>query len=281
MKQNILLFLIFMATASVSAQNRVNKKTEAQVINEGYKLYRSELASWHGTDLFLQNYPHLREKAGGYFSYESNDSVKCIFFSKGDVPQSLVSFTFDKSFNVQKAKALEQTRPFTELENDLYQIRKAALAEINADTLFKTYNNTSLNLVPLINGNEKKVYVLTGPQVDGVVVLGNDYLLSFDKNNKVRSKQRLHQSIIPLNCAEDGAEEVSTIHTHLPATGDYMTPTDICTMLLYGNMSNWKQHYTFSDNFVSIWDIQKRDLVMLTRKAWDKIMQHQAAKQQN
>ncbi|WP_219855952.1 hypothetical protein [Pontibacter mangrovi] len=167
------------------------------------------------------------------------------------------------------------------MENDLYQIRKAALAEINADTLFKTYNNTSLNLVPLINGNEKKVYVLTGPQVDGVVVLGNDYLLSFDKNNKVRSKQRLHQSIIPLNCAEDGAEEVSTIHTHLPATGDYMTPTDICTMLLYGNMSNWKQHYTFSDNFVSIWDIQKRDLVMLTRKAWDKIMQHQAAKQQN
>jgi len=114
-----------------------------------------------------------------------------------------------------------------------------------------------------------------------VVILGNDYLLTFDSNNKVKSKQKLHQNIIPVDFKADSVQEASTMHTHLPSTGDYMTPTDICTLLLYGEMSQWKQHYTLSQDFISIWDVEKRDLVMLTRKAWEKIMQHQAAKRQN
>ncbi|SFG74230.1 hypothetical protein [Pontibacter chinhatensis] len=280
MRHLLLLLAILLTPAIAAAQKQVNQKIRAQILDEGYRLYRSEMASWRGTDLFLENYPELREKAGGYFSYEHNDSTRCIFFSKGEQPQALISFTFDNSFTTDRAKVAQQERPFTKLERDLYQVRKAALAEINADTLFQQYNNTNLNLVPLIKGKEKKVYVLTGPQLQGVVILGNDYLLTFDSNNKVKSKQKLHQNIIPIDFKADSVEEASTMHTHLPSTGGYMTPTDICTLLLYGQMSQWKQHYTLSQNFISIWDVEKRDLVMLTRKAWEKIMQHQEAKRQ-
>lgn len=52
-------------------------------------------------------------------------------------------------------------REFTSFENDIYTIRKTALALINKDTLFKTYKNTNLNLIPLIEGDSKKIFVLT------------------------------------------------------------------------------------------------------------------------
>ena len=150
-----------------------------------------------------------------------------------------------------------------------------------SDTLFQAYDNTKLNLVPLIEGNSRKVYVLTGPQLGGVVILGNDYLLSFNKKHELVSKQKLHQNIIPVSFAEKKEDEAATLHSHLPSTGDYMTPTDICTLLLYANMSNWKQHYTMSENFMSVWEIDKAKLTMVSRKAWEKIMQQQdAAKKQ-
>jgi len=44
----------------------------------------------------------------------------------------------------------------------------------------------------------KKVYVLTGPQQNGVVIFGNDYLLTFDKNNKLTLKKQLHRNIISI-----------------------------------------------------------------------------------
>lgn len=275
MKQ-LLLILIFFAPIFAFAQ-KVNKKAEAQAINEGYKLYLSEMASWHGTDLFLTNHGDLKDKAAGYFSYAHQDSVTCIFYSKDNVPTSLVSFTFDKSFNLNNVKTKATSRAFTEQENILYQIRKRALHEVNTDTLFKHFNNTSLNLVPLVEGNSKKVYVLTGPQVNGVVLLGNDYLMTFNKKNEVVAKKKLHNNLIPVDHAADKAAEAVTVHSHLPATGDYITSTDVCTLLLYGKMSNWKQHYIISENFVTIWDIDSRNSVMLTKKAWEKIAAHSKA----
>lgn len=276
MRLLLLLLTIAMFPGFTSAQQKPNKKQEEWLIKEGFRLYKSEMASWHGTDLFLQHYPDLVEKAGGYFSYESNNGTQCLFFSKGDAPQVLISFTFDDSFSLDRVKVQQQERDFTSLESDLFQIRKTALAEVNSDTLFRTYNNTSLNLIPVVEGKLKRVYVLTGPKVDGVVLLGNDYLLTFDAQNKLKDKQKMHQNIIPIEYSEDSAQEVSTMHTHLPSTGDYMTPTDICTLLLYGQRSNWKQHFTLSERYVSIWDIKERTLITLTKKAWEKIMSHSA-----
>src|SRR4030095_6186360 len=93
----------------------------------------------------------------------------------------------------------------TEYEKTLYTIRRKALEEINTnkDSLFKFYKNTSLNLIPIVYKGEKKVYVLTGPSVSGVVVFGNDYLFKFDENNNILSIKRLHKNIIPINYGEE------------------------------------------------------------------------------
>jgi hypothetical protein len=261
-------------TIGLNAQDKVDRDTEAKIIEEGTKLYKIELASWYGTDCFLKLSKDKSQKAGGYFSYADNGQTKCIFFTNENTPKVLATISFDDTFAIDKAKVDSLERELLPIENDLYIIRQKALAQIRTDTLYKTYKNTSLNLIPLIEENSKKVYVLTGPKVNGVVIFGNDYLLTFNDAGGLVSTKKLHKSIIPIEYTASSDKAV-TMHSHLPETGDYITASDVCTLLLYEKFANWKQHYVISNNYVSIWDCESNDLVILTKEAWDKISNHQ------
>jgi hypothetical protein len=273
---NKIITLIFTAI-SLTAFAQTNPTEEAQpIVAEGKLLYKSEMASWYGTDLFLENYKD-RANIGGYFSYTDNELAKCIFFSKADKPKVIGTISFDSTYNIQAAIVNLTEREFNKIENDLYETRKLALAEIDADTLFKTYKNTNLNLIPLINGNEKKVYVLTGPKNSGVVIFGNDYLLTFDSNNQLLVKKQLHKNIIPVyyDAKEEGKQAFGAMHSHLPETGEFMTATDICTLMLYAKFAKWDQHIVVSEKYMNIWDCKTERLVVLPKDVVDKINKDQ------
>jgi len=273
----ILLFFFTAFSLSAFAQTDLQTQTKA-IVDEGKRLYKSEMASWYGTDLFLGNYKS-RTNVGGYFSYTTKDEIsKCVFFSKADKPRVIGTISFDKTFNPELANINLNERDFSTTEIDLYTIRKTALAIMNTDTLFKRYNNTDLNLIPLVYNNEKKVYVLTGPKQGGAVILGNDYLLTFDSNNQLTGKKPLHKNIIPVPYAgkqSDGTEIVSTIHSHLPETGDLITSTDICTLMLYEKFAKWKSHKVVSQKYLSTWDCAKDELTVVTMEAVDKMVKEQ------
>jgi hypothetical protein len=231
------------------------------------------MASWYGTDLFLANFKN-RDLVAGYFSYLDGDNAKCIFFSNLEKPTVLGTISFDSSYKIENAIVDLSERDFTKEENDLYQIRKLASETIglNEDNFFSSYENTSLNLIPLIAGKEKKVYVLTGPSVSGVVIFGNDYLLTFDKDNKIVTKKQLHKNIIPI---EYGKNEVTeAIHSHLPETGDFITATDICTLMLYEKFAKWKSHLVISKDYVSIWNCETDQLIVPPISVYKKILEH-------
>lgn len=264
--------ILFVLAIQAFGQKDLNEKSKS-IVKEGKLLYQSEMASWYGTDLFLEKYKE-RSNIGGYFSYTENEVSKCVFFSKTSTPKVIGTISFDSTYNIKTAGYNLIERDFTKNENDLYEIRKSALSEIQSDTLFKTYNNSSLNLIPLINGNEKKVFVLTGPKNNGVVIFGNDYLLTFDKNNKLTLKKSLHKNIIPIEYGgklEDGKEVESTIHSHLPETGDFITATDVCTLMLYGKFTKWKTHNVVSKKYLSIWNCETNELLIMTVDAIKKI----------
>ncbi len=225
------LFILF----AVNTYAQINPNIEAlPIVAEGKLLYKSEMASWYGTDLFLENYEN-KEKIGGYFSYCDKEFIKCIFFLKADKPVVIGTIIFDSSFNVKTAKIDLKEREFSEIESDFYEIRNLAKNLILKDTLFKNYKNTNLNVIPLINGKDKKVYVLTGTSASGVVIFGNDYLITFSENNKVITKKQLHKNIIPIyyNKKEVDGKDEGAVHSHLPETGEFITATDICTLMLY------------------------------------------------
>lgn len=267
-------FLLFL---SLNIFGQDNPTEQAQpIVAEGKRLYKSEMASWYGTDIFLESYKD-RAKIGGYFSYVENDIAKCVFFSKSDTPLVIGTILFDSTYNTKTATTDLLEREFTSNENDLYAIRKIALQTINSDTLFKTYKNTNLNLIPLINDNEKKVYVLTAPEENGVVIFGNDYLLTFDKDNNVTNKKQLHRNIIPIKYGneEEGNEVEGAIHSHLPETGDFITATDICTLMLYEKFAKWKQHNVVSKKYLNIWNCLTDQLTVIPMSTIDKINKDQ------
>ncbi len=263
------IFLLFL-TINCYSQKKLDLQIK-EVVEEGKRLYRSEMASWYGTDLFLEKYQN-RDNIGGYFSYSENDISKCIFFSKSEKPVVIGTIIFDHTYNIKSAKLELEERGFSKNENDLYAIRQKTLNLMRTDTIFKHYENSSLNMIPLIANNEKKVYVLTGPSNTGVVIYGNDYLISFDQNNNVLNKKVLHANIIPVNYGNEKDIMLSSIHSHLPSTGELITATDICTTMLYEKFAGWESVMVTSNNYVSIWNCKNDELAVVTQKVFEKMI---------
>lgn len=268
------LLIVLLALSTIPAFSQKNPTEEAQpIVAEGKRLYRSEMASWYGTDLFLEKYKD-RNMIGGYFSYEENNIPRCIFFSNDETVKVIGTMTFDSTYNTKTATVDLTERDFSTVEKDYYELRKSALNIIMGDTMFKTYRNMNLNLIPIINGSERKLYILTGTSENGLVIFGNDYLLIFNKNNGLLTKKALHRNIIPVNYGgkdEESKDLGGTMHTHLPETGDFITATDICTLMLYKKLTNWKQHTVVSEKYLNIWDCVNDKLVVLPMDAIKKI----------
>ena len=273
-----LLNLFFLLTSLNLVAQIPSDDITRPIVEEGKRLYRLEMASWFGTDVFIANYTN-KENIGGYFSYAKEAQTTCLFFSREENPKVIGTITFDSTYNVETADTSFTERIFTSVEKDIYTIRSKALKEIQSDTLFKLYSNTNLNLIPIESEGLKKVYVLTGPQEHGVVVFGNDYLLTFDDGNNLIEKKQLHNNIIPINMEiediEEGGKVVSSSHTHLPETGDFITATDICTLMLYGKYTDWKQHYVISKKYMNIWNITENTLVVIGNKTLKNIEKDQ------
>jgi hypothetical protein len=276
----ITLLIVLSISAAAIGQDNLSQVSDS-IVAEGRLLYKSEMASWHGTDIFLEKYKNT-DKIGGYLSYMENNLAKCIFFSKAESVMVIGTIVFDTSYNINTAQTDLNERTLTEPEKELYTMRAIALKTVNNDSLFKTYSKTSLNLIPLISNGEKKVYVLTAPQENGIVIFGNDYLLRFNSDNELAEKKQLHHNIISINYGNTGdTTVVGTIHTHTPGTGDFITATDVCTLMLYEKAAKWEQHYVIAKNYISIWDCNKNLLAILTKKAWDNINSDQKKRRKN
>lgn len=276
MKKCLSLLLCLISCGCLYSQPDTDKE-EQRLLAEGKRLYRSEMASWYGTDVFLAQITD-QSLIGGYFSYPDGDSTKCIFYSKGNDPEVIGTIVFDSTFRPLSATSDLSQRDFTPLEKDLYTLRVLSGRIVNDDTLFKAYKNTRLNLIPVVDGKEKKVYILTGTEQTGLVIFGNDYLLTFDETNRLTDKKRLHSNILVTRYGQkdkDGEEVTGGIHTHLPETGEYITATDICTLMLYEKFTRWKQYTVIGPTYISIWDCEKDSLLIMTRAAMEKIIDDQ------
>ena len=97
-----------------AARDAIDRATDS-IQTEGKALYRSEWASWYGTDVFLEKCAAKKALSGGYFSYETEDRLINIFFSKGDTPVVLASISFGKDFDPGKYKLDNIPRQLTKL----------------------------------------------------------------------------------------------------------------------------------------------------------------------
>lgn len=243
---------------------------EIAIVEEGKKLYRLEMASWNGTDLFRMKYANKLDQVGGYVSYETGDTVRCIFFTAGKPSKVILSISFDSTYNIEAAQVDASSRELSPYESEIVDMRQTSLAEINSDTLFKKYSNTNLNLIPVVDEKGRRVYVLTGPEQNGVVIFGNDYLLTFDDHNNVLTKKKIHQNLIAVQWGSSKKKVIGSSHTHLPETADLITPTDICTLMLYQKFTGWETHMVVSWKYISTWHCHSNALTVIPQKELNK-----------
>lgn len=268
MKNFLLIYFIFCGITAFSQ----SKKTE-KILNEGKLLYRLEKGSWYGTDDMLERFSTKKDSVGGYLSYETSDNkINTIFFSRYNPDKILIRYQFDSLPKQIPIKIDTVNQKPTELESDLIAIREDAKKRVyeNDDNFFTFYQNTAMNFIPLIKDKEKKVFVLTGPQISGVVLIGNDYVLNYDKKNNFKDKAKIHNSILQFPYKSDGESPMeTTIHSHVIT--DYISSTDICTLLLYKDYVEWKQHIVISEKKVSIFNLEKETLFTMKTKDWKKL----------
>ncbi len=264
-----IIYAILFISLSLNVQAQDLDKIAQEITDEGKYLFRLEKTSWIGTDLFIEKYKNT-ENLGGYLSYAINeDSTCCIFWNKNEIPSVVGTISFDSSLDLNNASVDISEREMTDIEKELFQIRNATLHELTTDTLFLFYENTSPNIIPVKYKGEKKAYILTGPQQTGVVILGNDYLLTFDEEGVLTQKKRIHNNIISMEY--DSSNTKMTVHSHNDTTGDFITPTDICTLMLYAGYAGWPRHYTVSQEYISIWDCKKNELKIMLYDEWEKM----------
>lgn len=259
----MILTILFLSTFNFA-------QSKEEVIEEGYNLYFSEMASWLGTDILFSKFSNLKDQIGGYFSYEENDIPRCIFVDRNENPKAILTIDFPNGFDTSKVVINTEIRQLSNYEKDLLLLRNKSAMIIQSDTLFKHYQNTNFNLIPIITQSVKKVFVLTAPQINGVVIIGNDYLLKFDNKNELIEKKPLHKNILVYEF-DQSTEASSSYHSHSESTGEIITSTDICTLLLYGGSAKWEQHYVLSEKKVSIWNLKTKELNVIAREVWDKI----------
>jgi hypothetical protein len=272
------LFLLTAFTTAFAQTKYLDRKVLDRLTDsiqtEGKTLYRSEWASWYGTDIFTAKCADKRDRVGGYISYETKDGLYNVFFTKDESPVVLSTVFFGNDFNPEKYTLDTTARSLTTAEKEYYEIRTIAIKRIGTDTTFKYYKNSSLNPVPIIHNGTKRIYILTGPNINSVVLFGNDYQIDFNKKNDVLAIKKLHNSLIVVQSGKekDSSKVVlSSYHSHIEGKDPFMTATDICTIMLYHRFTTWNTFAVISKNYVSNWDCNKNELVILTMEAWKRI----------
>src|SRR5215217_6509035 len=128
MKKLLLLILLSNISLFAFAQEIDLEQTAASIKAEADVLYRSEFASWHGTDIFKEKCASKLKQVGGYLSYDNGAGLTNIFYSAEAKPKVLATILFTYDFNPTNYKLDTTERYLNNTENSLYEIRKEALA---------------------------------------------------------------------------------------------------------------------------------------------------------
>lgn len=290
----VIFFILFLPPFCFFSQ-KASQKTADKILEDGQVLYTLEMASVTSLDVFYDKEydPNL---AKGYFSYFEKDTIKTLFyreldtaaalFKSNDSLKKLIKDRFDlilvsktmrylnKNINKQKVFVFENDRKITNYERKLFDIRFKIFRLFNDDpVMFVKYEKSSLSIVIRDEKKYFEAYVMNVFQDMSFVPLGNDYYFKFDKEGNLLEKKVLHKKLIPLDPAYHGKkndEVKSAYHNHKGEDAEeFITPTDVCILLLFKPMLQWDMHYVYGEKYVSVFNMYKNTLKIVDKKTFE------------
>lgn len=273
----LFLFLVILNHNLSNAQN-IQKKQKS-VLDKGLSLFEKERVSWLTSDYLQEKIDISKiEDFRGYITYEENEILKSIYLQGTERLRVFYTFEFKGKIAINEAIIDDKIRNPSELELKLINIRKKVQEEILTNSEITTYDKVNFNLVFESNKKGIIVYLLSSTPSYGLVLLGNDYKVYFTQTGKFIKTEKIHKNLIPVEWQhkDEQTEEISiatsSFHSHLSSTGELITETDICTMLLYGPQNKGHQHYVIGKKYVSILKLDERELYIMKKKVFDKLM---------
>ena len=278
MQRFIVLTLISLLSVFCLKAQETSAVPKDEILRTAAYLYRMERARLLSTNVVLKKYPGKFYRLGGSVSFPFHDSVRTIYWLKKDSTSIELTFTFDSIPDSSNYIVDPRKRTAGEEELKLINIHQETMKIMNKNKghFFSFYNYTSNHLVLISGETEDQVYIMTMSNDKDDLIFGNDYQLIFTKNLKLKSKLKIHENGYSLKLMQDtlkDSSDIETFHTHKESTLAYITATDICVLMLYSDKVNWVKHTVLSDSYACTWNLKKQDLLILTRKSYDKILE--------
>lgn len=274
-------FFIFFITGSLSAEaqdadSNSLKTIAGNLLKEGIGLYEANLAAQVSSAFLVDKLS--TENIFGSITYKKNDLLYSIFLS-GSIKQPVVryTFSFQLPFSPSTMKIDGQPRDLSEYEKSLYKMKKQILKMARKrKSFFTNYGDVALNPVFFQEENHTGVYLISSTHDPSFVPFGNDYLLFFNENSKLISKEKIHQNLIEISAVSPDTlsddQALASFHTHSELSSPYITPTDICTILLHMERVSWESHIVISPGFVSFFFPGQKVLEIITREEYEKMV---------
>lgn len=255
-------FLILAFMNSYSQDADIQKERD-RILEEGLYLYRLEKASWHASDILFKDYKNVISEVKGYLSMVDKKTTRTIFWN--DQLEIVFTVQFDSMASEKTGVPSSFRRPAMQEEADIIQLRIAAFNKMieNKGKFFSFYEKTRPNLIPVIRNGERIVYVLTASN-EKKLLIGNDYKLYFNEKNEINDKTKLHKSLITLDMSDSEKETTGSMHSHVLKDQPFITPTDVCTFMLYKDVFKVSTHTVISEKWMSLFDSDKVNLTIIT-----------------
>ena len=72
---------------------------------------------------------------------------------------------------------------------------------------------------------------------------------------------------------ESGKDNEGAVHSHMPESGDYVTVTDICTLMLYSGLAGWDTYVVMSAKYMNLWNCKTNTLIVLPNTSFRQIIE--------
>lgn len=260
MKKILLFALASLCHVHASAQENLYQIADS-IRAEGMLLYQHIQICKTGVEMIeADTTGRLSLRASDYLSYRHGTDYVLLMPHRSSSQQPVVtSFRFDSTGKPQTAR-MEVGRAMTAHESGIWDLWHLATEMVKKDPGFKKVRDTYFNVIPIVEGDSRKVYVLSTPARSNVFVLGNDYLLQFNPGNELVSKTEFHTNslMVPHGRKSSG-------HIHSKLNSPFISATDICALMMHPSAFAQESLRVFSPTYISEWNMKYQTLIIEPR----------------
>jgi len=198
------------------------------------------------------------------FTYKENEELVSIVFpaDKSDKVSRTIKFDWTSLKILSDSK-----EPRTETETE--RLFKRMVLNMHASTMYFPLPKKFWAIIEHQDGGFF-AYLIPRQGSRTELILGNDFLFEYKLTGEFKDFKHLHNNAIPILTrfeSKDGIE--GTLHTHANRNDDFITALDIATILSYKEKVDWKKHLVTSNKYVSVFDMDKMTLEIVTRKEYE------------